>query len=307
LKRVSLVVEVGDSHKEKLQSGLYVPMVAKGQVIGVVMTQRLMPNRYSEAEAKLLALVANTAAAAIQNARLFEAERVSRQQAESLAHTAARLNMQLDLDAVLNAVCEETARALNVPAVAVFLQDQHHDVFSIAALTGLPQKYQADYIPTPSALYEENARQRGPIILASDVQSMPGLPNAALNAEMNIRTTASASMLREGRFVGQLTALTFQIRQFTDNELSLLGTLADQAVQAITNARLFEQEQAPDRTVCPLRSLSRAGRCGRSKCDPQYRDAPSRRDRPRHVCARGALGARSTRGARGASRSRPRP
>ena len=161
--------------------------------------------------------------------------------ATALTRTAARLNAQLHLDAVLNSVCEESAAALNVPAVDIFLHDQQHDVLSIAALTGLPQKYQTDYIPTPRARYEEYTRRMGPIIVMPDVQAIPGLSNAALYAEMNIRTIASASMLREGQLIGTLAALTFQVRQFTDNELALLQGLADQAAQAITNARLYEE------------------------------------------------------------------
>jgi PAS domain S-box-containing protein len=70
LKKVKVVVDISKTG-EKVQSGLYVPMLAKGEVIGVVITQSRKLNRYTQDDAEMLSLVANTAAIAIQNAQLF--------------------------------------------------------------------------------------------------------------------------------------------------------------------------------------------------------------------------------------------
>ncbi len=163
--------------------------------------------------------------------------------AEALARVAARLNAQLDLQTVLYAVCEETARALNVPAAAVSLYDLKREVIYHAADVGLPPEYRERHVPLSRADYDELTRHMGPLLVTPDAQL---LPQSALNFDLyvalNICTIVAASMLREGQLVGGLTLFTFgEVRRFTGDELALLRGLADQAAQAITNARLFEE------------------------------------------------------------------
>ncbi|MFH2104156.1 MAG: HD domain-containing phosphohydrolase, partial [Chloroflexota bacterium] len=191
--------------------------------------------------------------------RAEEQVRQNAARAEALVRTAACLNADLKLDAVLIAVCEETARALNVPAVCIFLRDDQNQVLNISAIRGLPKKYQDEYIPTPLTLYEQHAQKTGPIIVVSDVQAEPGLPNQALYVEMDIRTAASANIQREEQLLGTLTTLTIgQVRQFTEDELVLLKGLADQAAQAINNAQLFEDVKRRSEQMQALYEIDRA-------------------------------------------------
>ncbi|MEK7785462.1 MAG: PAS domain S-box protein, partial [Chloroflexota bacterium] len=71
--------------------------------------------------------------------------------AEALARTAARLNARLDLDAVLNAVCEETARALNAPLTSVMLCDAGGEMLEQAAAFGRPPEHRQPVRPVPRA------------------------------------------------------------------------------------------------------------------------------------------------------------
>ena len=57
------------------QSSLYVPLLVQGKVVGVVQVQSDTPNRFSQADAEVLMLIGNTAAAAIDNAHLFQTTR----------------------------------------------------------------------------------------------------------------------------------------------------------------------------------------------------------------------------------------
>jgi PAS domain S-box-containing protein len=229
---------------EYIRSWIGVPLISKGKAVGILTIDHREPGIYGEESAEMAEAFANQVAIAVENARLYEASRRQAARAEALVRVAARLNAQLDLQAVLDAVCEETAQALSVSAVCVFLCDEQRQILYMAALTGLPVKYQTDYIPTPLARYEEYARKLGPTIVVTDVQAEPGLPNHALYAEMDIRTCASASLLHEQQLIGTLTALTIgRERGFTADELALLQGLADQAALAITNARLYAAQQ----------------------------------------------------------------
>jgi HD-GYP domain-containing protein (c-di-GMP phosphodiesterase class II)/uncharacterized protein YigA (DUF484 family) len=172
--------------------------------------------------------------------RAEEQVRQNAARAEALVRTAARLNAQLDLQAVLNTICEETARALNVPAASVTLYDEQRQVFFHAADFGLPPEYRQHARPVPCAIYEEYTRQMGQVKVVPDLQILPNLADADLYVALNIRTGVSVSMLRENQLVGGLNVFTFgEVRHFSEDELALLKGLADQAAQAIVNARLF--------------------------------------------------------------------
>ena len=176
--------------------------------------------------------------------------------AEALVRTAARLNAVLDLDTVLNTVCEETARALNAPAAIAGLYDERHDHILFTATFGLPPDDGRRFHPIPRALYEEHTQAWGKMVTIPDVQAFPELPNASLFAQYNIRTIGTAAMLRTDQLIGVLNVLTFETaRAFNADELALLQGLADQAAQAIVNARLLEDAERRFRHVEALRNI----------------------------------------------------
>ena len=177
---------------------------------------------------------------AIERKQAEEEVRRHAARAEALARIAARLNAVLDLDTVLNTVCEETAHALNAPAAMVGLYDERYDHILFTATFGLPPGDGRRFYPIPRALYEEYAQAWGKLVTIPDAQALPELPNAPLYAQYNIRTICTAAMFRTGQLIGVLNVLTFEtVRAFSADELALLQGLADQAAQAIVNARLF--------------------------------------------------------------------
>jgi PAS domain S-box-containing protein len=172
------------------------------------------------------------------------ADRVRREvaRAEALLRAAARLNTQLDLDAVFKAVCEETAQALNVPVASVALYNEQDRSLQFSAGVGLPANYAARTIPLP--YLPERSLTSHAVTVIDDVQTLPDMPDRRLFLEMNFKTVASAAMMRKGDMVGRLTIATIgEPRVFTDDELALLQGMADQAALAISNARLFAETQ----------------------------------------------------------------
>lgn len=165
--------------------------------------------------------------------------------AEALVRIAARLNAELKLDAVLNAVCEETARALAVPAVAINLVDPASQTISVVADYGLPPVYRQRQKPIPLAMLLSATpafKTDAPIIIP-DVQAVPGLPDADLHRAINARTFVGVSLVSNGAVIGGLNVITLgEVRHFSDDELSLLQGLADQAAQAIANAQLYSEQ-----------------------------------------------------------------
>lgn len=182
------------------------------------------------------------------------------ERAEALARVAGRLNALHDLNAILQAVCEETSTALDVPAATVALYDEETDRLQHTAEVGMPAAYRerVQPMPVPDALYDEGQRVR-PVIATLDAQALPEGPNFELYRDLTIRSVAGASLARSDDFFGLLTAYTFdESRRFSEDELTLLRGVADQTSQAIANARLFEDAERRLRQVRALRKIDTA-------------------------------------------------
>jgi signal transduction histidine kinase/DNA-binding response OmpR family regulator len=160
--------------------------------------------------------------------------------AEALVRIAARLNAQLDLEVILQAVCEEAALALNVPIASIDIFDEPRQVFCGAAAVGLPAGYQGHRIPR--ADLDAVVAQFGERSVVPDLQAAADILNAQRHATLGLRTAAYVTLRHNTQWVGTLNIATVGVgHAFTDEELNLLQGLADQATQAITNARLYTQ------------------------------------------------------------------
>ena len=225
-------------------SAIYAPLLIKKDIIGVVQVQSSAYHRFTDEDAQVLSLLASTAAVAIQNARLFEAERWQRTRAETLAQLAAHLNAQLDLEVVLKTIVTETARALQAPAASVYLYDETQDALVFAHGYGLPEDYGPRTTPMPRALALSYFNTADSWTVIPDIQQMTELPDAELYADAQLRTIVTVPIWRNGRIMGALNVKTLiEPRTFTTAELSLLAACGAQSAIAIENARLVEAER----------------------------------------------------------------
>ncbi|HEX2993820.1 MAG TPA: HD domain-containing phosphohydrolase [Anaerolineales bacterium] len=194
-----------------------------------------------------------------RNMELIEQEKQSRQQAaraEALLRVAARLNAQLDLNALLTTIAEEVARALDVPVSLVGLYDPKQNVFSPTNGVGLPTETIKNMSSFSWTFYEEVTQAFGRVFGLPDLQIFPRLPNLELFKQLNFRSLAFATMEYENDIIGSLTAITRgQIRSFTEEELALLKGLADQSALAIINTRLYKDAHRRLENLQALRTI----------------------------------------------------
>jgi PAS domain S-box-containing protein len=162
--------------------------------------------------------------------------------AAALARVAAALNAPLDLVAALDVVCQQTARALDVPATGIVLYDPEDDVLQLEAVHGMPREI-LDRAPSVSRVcYEKQQKHLGASIVIPDVRQVQDVAIAEAYASHNVRTVVALPMTREGEFIGALNVYTLdEPRDFSLDELDLLRGIANQAALAIVQARLFDQ------------------------------------------------------------------
>lgn len=182
-----------------------------------------------------------------QRAALQEIKRHA-DRAEALMQVASQLNSHLELETVLNTICEITNRTLEAAGAAVVLQAPDKDVFKLmAGISNDPglQAFRGNRFEIPKKVLEGFLSRENPVIEIQDVQEYPNLPYIEVWKKANIKTMIIAALFRGNELIGALISVfTRNLKGLPKDELELLRGLADQASSAIENAALFEQVRA---------------------------------------------------------------
>jgi signal transduction histidine kinase/HAMP domain-containing protein len=234
---------------------LATPLLREGVAIGAIVIRRLQVRPFSDKQIALLKTFADQAVIAIENVRLFqELQSRNREITESLEQQTATSEIlgviassPSDLQPVYRTILGNITRLCESNIAALFLYDG--EVLSTAASYGTTPEF-AEHLrkshPRPShetttRLAALERRTVHVLDLLSDPSFSP-TPLEFYKGE-NVRTVISVPLLRENTLVGVITTWRREIRAFSDKQIALLKTFADQAVIAIENVRLFREIQ----------------------------------------------------------------
>ena len=238
---------------------LGVPLMREGSPIGVVLLMRRSPKPFSEKQVELVETFADQAVIAIENVRLFdEVQTRTRDLTESLQQQTATADVlkvisrsAFDLQTVLDALIGTATRMCDADQGAITREID--GAFYRAASYGYSSEL-SDFIHnTPVQMDRSSIAGRalveGRIVQIPDVQAdleytfSPGLDLG------DFCTALGVPMLREGVPIGVLALTRKEVRPFSDKQVELITTFADQAAIAIENVRLFKSVEARTREL----------------------------------------------------------
>ena len=240
-------------------AALCAPMRWQGRLIGVIdVFHHEEGSAFTTADLELLAAFADQAAIAVGNARLLEAERTQRAQAEALRDTAAALASTFDFDALLERILELAARVVPCDAATIMLIED--GMARPARWRGYHKQGAAEAAAVPLPVVSTaNLRQvveTGRVLAIPDTQGYPGWQ--ALPGLEWIGSVICAPIRSKGQIAGFLNLSCEQPGSLTAEYAQALQAFADQAALALDNARLLAAERAQRAQAEALRDTAEA-------------------------------------------------
>jgi PAS domain S-box-containing protein len=225
-----------------IRSWLGVPLIIHDQVIGMLSVDSTQPDYFTSDHARLVTAFASQVAVAIENSRLYAQAQQRVAELEALQRTSLKLSSSLDLSAVLDSIAESALSLVGASDCIIYLYDEASESFSFRTALGKWAAAGRVIAPRRSGLTATVVQEGRPVVINEAVgHPLYSSPEAKA---WNVQAIASFPLKRAVRVLGVLHVLfVAQPHTFRDEELGVLGLLADQAAIAIDNARLYEEAQ----------------------------------------------------------------
>ena len=240
---------------------LMLPMIFQERVVGLVEIMDRAKRAFSDQETALAQLLANQAASAIENARLFEQTQAALNETEALYRVAHALAQMDDEPEMFEFVLTEYLAQLNLRQGGVLIIDENKTPGPLQAFVKDGQIIDVDLqIPIAGHPSLDKSLTRGEPVVIKDVLNDSLLePAHELNAQLGIKSLLIVPIMAHGEVIGMLGSDATEItRDFTDRELSLAKAMANQLGIAIENKNLHAEMERRTLQLAVLHELDRA-------------------------------------------------
>jgi PAS domain S-box-containing protein len=240
-------------------SMLALPMIAQGSILGLIQLYDGRPEkRFVERDMRLAKAMADQAAVAIQRAKLFQAERQQRQEAEALRQASLVLAATLDTEQVFETLLDQIGRVIPYDAANIMWIENgnveiiHQRGYNRPDTAGMPAdlKVPLDRVPILKRMWAD----RTPYILP-DIRNDPEWVEMPFSQW--IRSSAGTPIVIRDQVIGFFSLDSRNPEFYGKEHASLLAAFANHAAVAIENARLYQAESQRRQEMAAINRITR--------------------------------------------------
>ncbi|HEV2250008.1 MAG TPA: diguanylate cyclase [Candidatus Limnocylindria bacterium] len=251
--RTRAVVNVGDVSSDPryiaaaagCRSEMCVPLIARGDLLGVLTVQSPKTDAFSLQDERLLSAFAGLVSLALMHAREHAARRSDIEELQAVNEVARRA-ATLDRDGTLRTIVEAFQRVTTADSTAVFLWDEETQWLEVATMMFDPRYYPAEYetmvretkVKLGEGIVGWTAEHREPALIGDAeadrrVAAVPGVP-------LDRKSAIVVPLVADQRLLGVIRAVKIGVDSFTADHYRFAQTLANQASLAISAAAAHE-------------------------------------------------------------------
>lgn len=230
-----------DSELERLagieiNSLLAVPLIGKGQMIGVVEAINHQSGNFSDQDLDVLIGLNNQIAVAVDNAHLYREVKREALEKDLLYDIGKKLSSSLTLDELLNAILESLRRVVDYNAGGVFLVDPERGQIESVSMSGYPTACDEKIRLKVGQGLIGHVASSGEAVIVSDVHK----DKRYVQANPSTRSEIVVPILLEGELSGVINLESDEVNAYDHRSLSLVTAFASQAAVSIERAQLHQ-------------------------------------------------------------------
>ena len=230
---------VPELNEDRYQSILSVPLLWKGDVIGVVNVRTQAPHEYSKTQTQLLSSIAGQVAGTITASRKYRTAEKRALHLSTVAEVSKTITSNLYLEEILQLAVAATAQTMNFKIVALLLLDEDKQELVLKAVQTNSREYaKKPNLPVGTGVAGK-VMETGRVVVVGDVKRAPEYHMGDLARSEGLTSLACVPLKVRERVIGVLNCYTEKAHEFTEDELSVLTTLGNQVAVAIENAKLM--------------------------------------------------------------------
>lgn len=221
---------------------LLVLPVASSKSLYAILAQTSLQRRFSSTEIELARTIGNQASIALENADLYQSTVATAERFEILNRVSAEVSANLDPEQIYRSIQDAVARLMPVDAFIVALVDEEQGDIDAVYVMDMGQRISDVRLKVGQGLSGSVIATGQPLMTmdAADVQARGGV---TIGEQGTPHSIIAVPMLSGSKVIGSLSAQSYQFSAYSEGDLQILGTLANQAAVAILNGRLFSETQ----------------------------------------------------------------
>ncbi|MCB9113151.1 MAG: GAF domain-containing protein [Anaerolineales bacterium] len=243
---------------------LILPLSSGGSLVALVFVQLVGDDRFGINELEVARTITNQASIALENARLYQSSVRMADRFAVLNETSSLVSASLNPEEVYVSVHHAAERLVPLDSFVITLLDEEANEVEAAYLFDLGKRYPGERVPFGKGLSSEIIRTAKPFLTANAaVESKIDFAQAG-GGEEDTKSILAVPMILGGKALGMLSVQSYQADVYTEEDVQILGTLANQAIVAIQNGRLFNETQTLASEL-EMRVLERTAQLQREK------------------------------------------